>query len=111
MTEQVQDNIYLVDAKSRLPCFQFADKPNADPARSARSMLSQLVLFSLLSDEYGSCHIIPFQCDFLITFLIYSLSVVMSNENQKKVPIGDKNDQGLVLSGEKGLSGQHGRKR
>ena len=63
MTEQVQDNIYLVDAKSRLPRFQFADKTNADPGAVSQITLGQLVLFSLLPDEFGYGNIIPFRCD------------------------------------------------
>ena len=64
MTEQIQDDIDLVDAKSRLPHFEFADKSNADPGTVSQIALSQFVLFSFLPDKIGDGHIIPFRCDF-----------------------------------------------
>ena len=64
MTEQIQDDIDLVDAKSRLPRLQFADKSNADPGTVSQISLGQLVVFSFLSDKFGDGHIIPFRCDF-----------------------------------------------
>lgn len=60
--EEVEDHVDFVHAEGRFARFQLADKAESDTCAVGQLPLGQVMGFSVLADELGNGHVIPYRC-------------------------------------------------